>query len=178
MHCPKCGQQQISDEIRYCSCCGFLLTGIAEIVANDGILPARTVSKGTKSKRTQGLKQAAFIMILGIVLVPIWIAFLAATNGPPELAVAAVFFFLGSAILRGAYAFLFQSNEPLEFASSQPQPVFHGASEPNALPRQTSVPADAYAAPGTGAWRDTNDLGVRGSVTDTTTKLLSKRESR
>ena len=40
IHCPKCGQQQTSNEIRYCSRCGFLLTGVSEIVANDGVLPA------------------------------------------------------------------------------------------------------------------------------------------
>ena len=30
MYCPKCGQQQVSDEMRFCSRCGLALTGLAE----------------------------------------------------------------------------------------------------------------------------------------------------
>lgn len=176
MHCPKCGQQQVSDEIRYCSRCGFLLTGIAQVVANDGIVtaPPASSSKGAKTKRKQGLKQAAFIAIVGLVLVPIWIAFLVATNGPPELAVAAIFLFKAVVILRVAYAFLFQSNDPLDPPAFQQQAAFNGVYEPTALPAHTEVPVNAYTAPGVGSWRDTNDLSIQHSVTDTTTKLLEK----
>lgn len=174
MHCPKCGQQQISDEIRYCSRCGFLLTGVATVVANNGELPGGPSNKPKVSARNRGLKHAAFIFIVGLVLVPIWITFLVATNGPPELAVAAIFFFLSMSILRATYALLFQSNEPWTSRPNTPEPILHPALEPSALPPQTSVPVDVYTAPGTGAWRDTNDLDSRGSVTDTTTKLLVK----
>lgn len=176
MHCPKCGQQQISADIRYCSRCGFLLTGVAEVVANDGIVPGGSPSrKGVKTKRKQGLKQAAFVAIIGLVLVPILIAFLVATNGPPEFAISVIFLFKAFIILRVAYAFLFQSNDPIDEAGNQiPQPAFSNVNEPAALPNAASIPANAYAAPGTGAWRDTNDLATPHSVTDTTTKLLEK----
>src|SRR5689334_7647741 len=30
MYCPNCGQQQVSDEMRFCSRCGLALTGLAE----------------------------------------------------------------------------------------------------------------------------------------------------
>lgn len=150
------------------------MTGIAELVANDGILPQPASSKGTKTKRKQGLKQAAFIAIIGLVLVPIWVAFLVATNGPPELAVAAIFFFKAIVILRAAYAFLFQSNEPLDTPAEKP--VLFGSNAPAALPPRTSVRAEVYAPPSVGMWKETNELAHRPSVTDTTTKLLEKNQ--
>jgi uncharacterized membrane protein YvbJ len=36
MYCPKCSQQQISDEMRFCSRCGFPLGAVKELIANDG----------------------------------------------------------------------------------------------------------------------------------------------
>jgi len=32
MHCPKCGQQQVSDEMRFCSRCGFALGIVTELI--------------------------------------------------------------------------------------------------------------------------------------------------
>lgn len=177
MHCPKCGQQQASDNVRYCSRCGLLLTGIAKVVANEGVLPgAPATGGGITTPRKQGVKKAAFIFILGIVLVPIWVIFLVATNGPPELAAAAVGFFVAATVLRLAYALLFQSPEPVAAPNGREKPVFPSSAEKTALPPHTGVPAGAYAAPGTGAWRETNDLAEPASVTDNTTKLFSREE--
>ncbi|HAF15758.1 MAG TPA: zinc ribbon domain-containing protein, partial [Blastocatellia bacterium] len=36
MYCPKCGQQQASDAVRFCSRCGFLLEGTAAVLATGG----------------------------------------------------------------------------------------------------------------------------------------------
>ena len=33
MYCPNCGQQQISDEMRFCSRCGLALSGLMEWLA-------------------------------------------------------------------------------------------------------------------------------------------------
>ncbi len=39
MYCPKCSQQQVSEDLRYCSRCGFPLTGVALVLNNDGLIP-------------------------------------------------------------------------------------------------------------------------------------------
>ncbi len=174
MHCPKCGQQQVSYETRYCSRCGFLLTGVAEVISNDGRLPGHTLKKNFKTPRKQGVKQGAFIFIIGLVFVPIWILFLVASNGPVELGVAAVIFFLGAMILRIAYALLFQSSDAVGMTPAESS-ILHGTNSQPALPPQTSVPADVYTAPGVGSWKETSDLAHPGSVTDSTTKHLSKQ---
>ena len=38
MYCPQCSQQQISEEMRYCSRCGFPLDGVKELLAAGGIV--------------------------------------------------------------------------------------------------------------------------------------------
>ena len=39
MHCPNCGQQQISSDTKFCSRCGFQLSIVSELLANGGVLP-------------------------------------------------------------------------------------------------------------------------------------------
>ena len=39
MFCPNCGQQQATEQMRFCSRCGFPLGLVSEILANGGFLP-------------------------------------------------------------------------------------------------------------------------------------------
>src|SRR5215216_3242446 len=73
MHCPKCGQKQISDETRFCSRCGFLLTGVAEVVANGGMIiePRAGITGNAASPRRRGVMQGLFIFLLSFLIVPI-----------------------------------------------------------------------------------------------------------
>ena len=178
MHCPKCGQQQISDETRYCSRCGLLLTGISAVVANNGELPASSAALGKKdSPRKRGVKQGAFIFLLAFLVVPLLALFHLLTGTEPFLAVGAMILFAGGAVLRVAWALLFESGESMPANAAVRHQVNIGGSGPaQALPASESIPASVYTAPGAGAWRDTNDLSTPGTVTDSTTKLLSKEE--
>lgn len=178
MHCPKCGQQQVSEETRYCSRCGLLLTGISALVANNGELPASSAATGKKdSPRKRGVKQGAFIFLLAFLVVPLLALFHLLTGTEPFLAVGAMIVFAGGAVLRVAWALLFESGESLSADAAVRQHDHIGGGVPaHALPASESIPASVYTAPGAGAWRDTNDLSTPGSVTDSTTKLLSKEE--
>jgi len=51
MYCPKCSQQQISDNIRYCSRCGFPLNVVVDLLAYDGVLAALEM-KGKQQELT------------------------------------------------------------------------------------------------------------------------------
>ena len=178
MHCPKCGQQQVSDETRYCSRCGLLLTGVSAVVANNGELPASSAASGKKdSPRKRGVKQGAFIFLLAFLVVPLLALFHLLTGTEPFLAVGAMILFAGGAVLRVAWALLFESGESLPAEAAVWQPVnIGGSGPPQVLPASKSIPASVYTAPGAGAWRDTNELSTPGSVTDSTTKLLAKEE--
>ena len=39
MYCPKCGQQQVSDNTRFCSRCGLPIDVLAEWLAGGGVKP-------------------------------------------------------------------------------------------------------------------------------------------
>ena len=179
MHCPKCGQQQISEQTRFCSRCGFLLTGIAEVVANEGIVPVQSPSSfATDSPRRKGVMQGAFIFLLSFLLVPlVAIICMALQIGPEPVAVVAVLLTVGG-LLRVAYALMFESGatgrNTLEHnVMAASQNIFPGKKEAGELPPAQSIPTSVYAPPpGTGRWRETNELEPPGSVTDNTTKLL------
>jgi hypothetical protein len=178
MHCPKCGQQQVSEETRFCSRCGFLLTGIAEVVANSGIVPTKKTglfgSSGSKKRR--GVMQGTFVFLLTFLVVPLFAMISIAFKLEPFLPAIGVFLFGVGGILRIIYALMFEAGAA-DLNTFQ-QGVFPVAGEHRgALPPSQSTPASVYTSPAAKAWRDTNDLQYQpGSVIDSTTKLLQKEE--
>jgi hypothetical protein len=180
MFCPRCGQQQISDQTRFCSRCGFVTTGVAELIANGGVLPANAGENKLPTPRKKGLKQGLFIFLLTFLVVPIIAIISALIEIEPALvAIASIVFFVGG-LLRMAYALMFESNNPNE--KTLEQSVFQSAQnivekkpDAAALPPTQYIPASGYIPPTQGNWRDTNDLTPT-TVTENTTKLLNKKE--
>ncbi|HJS52486.1 MAG TPA: zinc ribbon domain-containing protein [Pyrinomonadaceae bacterium] len=76
MHCPKCGQQQVVDEILFCSKCGLALSAISETIQNDA-------GRGNAPQSIAEVKRSALI---GFALVTLSAVFLFATLiiGTPE----------------------------------------------------------------------------------------------
>ncbi len=181
MHCPKCGQQQITEETRFCSRCGFLLTGISQVVANEGQLPASVQGKPEKlSARRRGVRKGLFFFLLSFLILPIIMMITLAANAKPYILFVAATVFIAGGLLRIAYAMMFESADesPAGFPAAPGHQLPHMMSpgEPNALPEASTIPAAAYSAPPeTGMWRNTNDLQkTPHSVTDSTTKLLER----
>ena len=178
MHCPQCGQQQISDETRFCSRCGFLLTGIISVMQNGGVIPGTASSASmAMTPRKRGLKQGLFVFLLAFLVVPlIAILTLAAQAEPFAVVISAILLTVGG-LLRMAYALMFESNSPAELAPGDPasaSPQRLAGQAANSLPPPDLRSASDYVSPA-GAWRDTNELSHRPpSVTDHTTKLLEK----
>jgi predicted nucleic acid-binding Zn ribbon protein len=179
MHCPTCGQKQISEQTRFCSRCGFLLTDVAEVVANKGISPYKTPSKLKKkdSPRKRGIKQGAMLMLVGTLLVVPIIAILIAWLGvePFAVPIAAIISFMGG-LLRIIYAFMFESPEVDEPAHGIVPNTLASSPAQKALPQEQSIPASAYNPPKPSQWIETNELAQPPSVTEGTTKLLEKDE--
>jgi hypothetical protein len=81
MYCPKCSQEQISEEMRFCSRCGFSLLAVRDLVAGgdplvkrDGETPPAQLSCGQK-----GVRRAAW-MLLSSLVVALFIGFLTAID--------------------------------------------------------------------------------------------------
>jgi hypothetical protein len=178
MHCPTCGQKQVSEETRFCSRCGFPLTGIAAVIANGGMAPAaKSGLIGTSdSPRRRGVKQGVFLFLLTFLVVPILAMITIALRMEPFLPAMGAFLFGIGGLLRIVYALMFEAGTPQGMPTTPMSvPALSGSESRGSLPPQQSVPASLYVSPAAGSWRDTNELQHQpGSVTDSTTKLLQK----
>ena len=173
MFCPQCGQEKFSDATNYCSRCGFLLTGTAELLQTGGVgqSSVQGAGKRAESPRKRGLKQGLFIFLLTFLVAPLVGMLSMALNMRPTLVgVATVLLFMGG-ILRMIYALMFEEAAPNQVLLPHALP-FAGA---GSLPPQSTYPVDAHQQPARGNWRDTNDL-LPISVTEGTTKLLDADE--
>lgn len=183
MHCPKCGQQQISDEMRFCSRCGFALGIVTELILTEGILPEReTESVADRfSGRKRGKRLGLLLMITGFVLAIIaGIIHDSLVHDPqttPGLAGKLLLFLpaiiVGVAgLVRFLYALLLEANVQSGTASTLPRSAATNSSlkaEYNvALPASPGVPVVSF-----GKKRgDTTEMLNVPSVTENTTKLL------
>jgi hypothetical protein len=71
MYCPKCSQPQVSEEVRFCSRCGFSLSAVRELVAAGGsTLVERGVEAqpGQLSHGQRGVRKGARMMLASVVL--------------------------------------------------------------------------------------------------------------
>ncbi len=70
MHCPQCGQQQVVDEMRFCSRCGFPLSVVTEVLSHGGTLPEREAEAAAPklTSRQRGKRLAVILLLTGILL--------------------------------------------------------------------------------------------------------------
>jgi len=129
------------------------------------------------SPRRRGVMQGLFIFLLSFLIVPLAAMVTVFLNIEPFLpAISAILLTVGG-LLRVVYALMFESgvsggNTLEQSVMAASQNLFAGKREAGELPPAQSIPTSVYAPPGTGRWRETNDLETPGSVTDSTTKLL------
>ena len=178
MHCPSCGQQQVSNETKFCSRCGLPLSIVSEVLLHGGFLPqlAQLNQKTTFFNKKNGVVFGAFWFIF---LTMFSTAFFGIIGAPDSLVgVLAIIGVFGALMIVLASLVFLPSSKPTFTGLPQiqvpPTPAMFG-SEQSALPPQQSIPAEMYGAPKTGNWRDTNDLEPA-SVTENTTRLLDRDE--
>ena len=181
MYCPRCGQQQATDSMRFCSRCGFAMEGTMHLLAHGGMLPLYQPPLGEKtiSPRRRGVKQGALLMLIGLLLVPI--LGIMANFAPGRLenvfaffcAVSAIICFLGGP-LRMLFAAIFEEGAPPTQFMSQLNYKVPAQAIPQA--RVSALPPVPAANPAS-QWRQrpqTAELNPPASVTDSTTQLLDR----
>lgn len=181
MFCPVCSQQQQAGaETRFCSRCGFLLTGVSQLIASGGA--SHNFSSADPkliSPRKRGIKQGALLMLSALFFVPLSVIITLILQVEPFLVAIAFIVTIWGGILRMLYALIFESSQPsvdsqniLPEFLSQKMPARKNNVPP--LPAARQYPINDYAPPFKSDWRETNDLAAPPSVTDQTTKFLRK----
>ncbi|MEO7539444.1 MAG: hypothetical protein ABIV21_05420, partial [Pyrinomonadaceae bacterium] len=75
MHCPGCGQQQISTETKFCSRCGLPLSIVSEVLVHGGYLPqlAAINTKRTIFTRRNGVAfSVLWCLFFLLIMAPLW----------------------------------------------------------------------------------------------------------
>ena len=174
MHCPQCGQQQISGEVRFCKSCGFPLDGVRELLTSGGI--SSTIEKESykprQSPRHKGVRQGFILLFIMMVLLPLTMLFGRQFNFIPPM-------LLMGGLMRILYAVIFQEGAPRK-KQQQFNPLPDVAQSTNdqlgtaprgtALPPAQGVPVTAFNARRV----DTREMVNPPSVTEHTTKLLNE----
>jgi|SRR6185369_15516325 len=169
MFCPKCNQLQSSDEMRYCSRCGFPLETVAQLLANDGKLPATGTEIGfRRSVRSRVATESVILTVLSWAIAMVctfWFDASGIFEGIAKVG-AFTFFLLGFlGLFRFLYAFLFLKSDPAPSAaagklkervqSQLPSPKMNPLSD---WPRR----------------ENTREMVPQPSVTENTTRLLDE----
>jgi hypothetical protein len=163
MYCPRCGQEQLSAEVRFCSRCGFSLQPVTHLLVT-GALPASLGEPvGGRSPRQNGMRMGAKLLFASIVLFPIAFAFAVMVDGPGPLLMSVLPFFAG--VCRMLYARMFEDGA----MRPEMQPAFL-----EVPPRGAALPPYQPPVPVIRQGRTTGELVEPPSVTEHTTRLLDK----
>jgi hypothetical protein len=168
MYCPNCGQQQLSEEMRFCSRCGLALSGLAEWLSGGGV-PAKRESETqleTWSPRREGMRRAAKLMFFSGVLVPVFLVVSLIFDKAGPMIVPIVVFFVSLVML--LYARLFsEKSAPVKQLTPQGSRL---AANPTraSLPPPTNMPIVGVSRQQVG----TKEMAQRPSVTEHTTRIL------
>lgn len=181
MYCPRCGEEQSSGNLRFCNRCGLPLGLVSEVVANKGTLPH--LEESLKNKRFLTRKNGIFLSIFWFILfVPFGAAFFGVLGLEEISGVSAVFgVFSSLMIFLFSLFFLSKPADNLNFpAIAQTQQNIRGqqANQGSLPSQQTQTAQDYVNSNEAGNWKapDTGELVSPGSVTEGTTKLLSREE--
>lgn len=184
MYCPRCGERQNSGNLRFCSKCGLPMGLVSEVLSNGGSLPQLEELYNKKSGIFTRKNGVFFSLFWFILFVPFGAAFWGVLD-VEELAAISAVFGVFSSILILLFSLFFlgkpKNNMPdhlqIQNHNAIPQNL-SGHHTQTALPPQQTQPAEDYISPQAGMWKapETDDLVQPGSVTEGTTKLLTKEE--
>ena len=176
MHCPQCGQKQISPEMRFCKSCGFSLDGVKQLLATDGIpsTPDKESPKDRQSPRRKGVRQGVILLFISMVFMP----FIDLIGKPQGNFLPMIFLMAG--LMRILYAVIFQEGAPRNKQQARSLPNVGAVTTDqlgtetrgSALPPSHTVPASVFSAPQMG----TAKIVSQPSVTEHTTKLLNESQ--
>src|SRR4030095_257047 len=173
MYCPQCSQQQFSEEMRFCSRCGFPLGNVMQLVATGGgstVPEAR--KKRERSPSMRGVRQGTWI-ILASFIYTLFVGVLSIVDDDFAilLLVSAAAFLAGLVCL--LYVVFVQDRRERKQQETQTNPpaaipVHATNNARNQLSQPTGMPVDSFTRP----IKTTAEVVQPTSVTENTTRFL------
>jgi len=170
MFCPQCSQEQVSEEMRFCSRCGFPLAIVSQLVRGGGALEGfEPEAKGELSPRQKGVRWGLVLMILSLLLVPL-AALMTAMKSDFFALFVPVFALFVLGLGRLLHAYLLAQPTPTEIGKSLTVKRDKQLSSAYlaALPAAQSIPAATWKKP-----VNTSEMAQPVSITENTTRLLN-----
>ena len=169
MFCPKCSQQQPSDEVRFCPRCGFSLAGVAALVADNDVTAASVDAARVPEQVAKriGIRRGAKFMFFSLVFAPVFLGLCFMFDTPVFLFVPVTLFLAG--LLWMLYSVLF-GEEILSARSLSARRNLRAGRENPALDAPQFVPAPYFNSQRV----NTSEIASPPSVTENTTKFLNK----
>jgi hypothetical protein len=178
MYCPKCSQQQVNDEVRFCSRCGFPLSAVKELVASGGALVEREsgAQEGQLSPAFRGMRKGVWIMLASLPLALVAALLTAIDDGFAVLILLPVLCFV-TGFARLLYGTFIEEKAPrVKRDSSLPHTASVMPAQPGTAARSPELPP-ARVAPIEGFTEQrmvTAEMVQMPSVTENTTRLLDE----
>lgn len=172
MYCPNCGQQQVSNEMRFCSRCGMALSGLVDWLAGGRLVstpvqaPPVPAPPATLSPRRKSMRRAGKMMFFSGALFPIFLLIAIAEGEPGPIIVPFILFFLSLAWM--LYARLFSDPNPKVDPRATQTPQLGSMPQRSSLPPASTIPISDVRGPQV----RTNELAQPPSVTENTTRFL------
>jgi hypothetical protein len=182
MYCPKCSQQQVSEEVRFCSRCGFSLSAVRELVAgssNNGALveDGTQAQAGQLARSQKGVRKGARMMLATVALALVVGLLTAMRDDFAILLIPLVLcFIVGFArVLYGVFI-AEKRAVPVKGAAAQPHvvPLMNGQPGTAARSPELSPPGVAPIESFTAQRGKTAEMIRPPSVTENTTRLLDE----
>src|SRR5688572_25352751 len=107
MYCPRCAQQQVTDDVSFCSRCGFQLGVVRELLVTDGAVPVRAIDRpsGFLASGRKSVRRGAKLIFFSLVSLPVFFALSFINDSPTPLLLPALAFLAGLTLVLYTWIF-------------------------------------------------------------------------
>lgn len=174
MFCPKCSQQQISDETRFCSRCGFQLNVVKALLSDDSPSHNEEITKSDRSLHKRDATIGAALMFVFAFIAAAITVDMPASHSSRILLLAIAWLVLSLLInIKPLIQYFLRAEIAAPAADdSSASKIFSKFTARNkkSLPEAQSIPAADLIMPSV----NTAEMIMPPSVTERTTNLLNK----
>ena len=172
MYCPKCSQELVSDELRFCSRCGFSLTAVRELIESGALMEPGAVAQAEQLfKKQKGIRRGTWMMLASLALA-VFVGMLSAVDDDFAVFLFVPFLVFIIGFIRVLYGVFFKGKRAARL--KPPQQIMPGQiSTPQGRP-ELSAPRVAPIESFTGQRVKTAEMVHAPSVTENTTRLLDE----